>query len=101
MHDSYAWFRLTGKETPEIQAELKKMSSRNQESLTEEEKGWVKLYEESGSMQQVPVRVTTGQEPFLVGAGYLRYRKVYAGADNVLLTRLRNRDAQQPDVMMA
>lgn len=101
VHDSYAWFRLTGKETPEIQAELRKMSSRNQESLTEEEKGWVKLYEESGSMQQVPVRVTTGQEPFLVGAGYLRYRKVYAGADNVLLTRLRNRDAQQPDVMMA
>ncbi|WP_241499289.1 T6SS phospholipase effector Tle1-like catalytic domain-containing protein [Chromobacterium sphagni] len=86
VHDSYAWFRLTGKEEPEILAMLEKMSHQDPNTLSEEEKGWVKLYVESGR-KQVPKGVTGGQEPFSVGAGYLRYRKVYAGADNVLLTR--------------
>lgn len=85
-HDSYAWFRLSGKEEPEILAMLEKMSHQDQSRLSEEERGWVKLYVDSGRTQ-VPKRVTEGQEPFLAGAGYLRYRKVYAGADNVLLTR--------------
>ncbi|AXE35885.1 DUF2235 domain-containing protein [Chromobacterium phragmitis] len=86
VHDSYAWFRLTGKEEPEILAMLEKMSHQDPNSLSEEEKDWVKLYVDSGR-KQIPKAVTGGQEPFSVGAGYLRYRKVYAGADNVLLTR--------------
>jgi hypothetical protein len=37
--------------------------------------------------EKIPRMRTEGREPlFLAKAGYLRYRKVYAGADNVLIS---------------
>ncbi|RQO76005.1 DUF2235 domain-containing protein [Aquitalea sp. FJL05] len=102
VHDSYAWFRITGKESPEILAGLKELSEKKKANgrLTEEEEGWVKLYEDSQGTQ-VPQTVTEGQEPFLIGAGYLRYRKVYAGADSVLLTRLNQRNSPSTETAVA
>ncbi|NWK80066.1 hypothetical protein [Aquitalea sp. LB_tupeE] len=86
----------------EILAGLKELSEKKKANgrLTEEEEGWVKLYEDSHGTQ-VPQTVTPGQEPFLIGAGYLRYRKVYAGADSVLLTRRRQQDPSQAETAQA
>lgn len=30
---------------------------------------------------------TRGREPFLLGAGYLRFRRIYAGGDRLRLTQ--------------
>lgn len=93
---------ITGKETPEILVGLKELSEKKKANgrLSKEEEGWVKLYEDSQGTQ-VPQTVTPGQEPFLIGPGYLRYRKVYAGADSVLLTRRQPQDPTQAETAQA
>ena len=49
-----------------------------------------KMLDDYVRTNQFPRMLTTGREPFELGAfvvaGYLRYRKVYGGSDNVLLT---------------
>ncbi|MDN0074503.1 hypothetical protein QU481_06280 [Crenobacter sp. SG2303] len=97
VHDSLAGFRPTGKDAADALKEMKALAARK-EGLTDEQKGWVKLYEDSKGTQ-LPEGDVDGYEPFQLGASYLRYRKVYAGADNVLLTQLRG--AQLPDVVLA
>ena len=42
---------------------------------------------EFGRTGKIPRTINAGREPFALGrAGYLRYRKIYAGADKVLLS---------------
>jgi len=97
VHDSFAGFRPTGKDTADALKEMKELAARK-DGLTDEQKSWVKLYEDSKGTQ-VPEGDVDGYEPFQFGASYLRYRKVYAGADNVLLTQLRG--TRLSDVMLA
>lgn len=89
VHDSYAWFRLTGKEEPEMLAELEKLSQKPADSLSKTEQEWVARYKETKAAGQaeVPEGTTDGQEWFLVGGGYLHLRRVYAGADDVRLAK--------------
>lgn len=89
VHDSFAWFRIFGKEEHEMLAYLEKLSLRPESQLTKTQKEWVQRYRESkeAGQAQVPKIVTDGQEPFLFGGGYLHFRKVYAGDDKTLLAR--------------
>lgn len=102
VHDSRAWFKLSGLEAGEVEASLKRwvvqyddykaqLSSPMAYSqmpvtspLTTEQEGWVKQYKATG---KVPPMKTKGREPFELGAGYLRFRRVYAGGDSIRLTR--------------
>ena len=51
--------------------------------LTEQQCKWGSYYLQTG---QIPEMSTDGREPAMVGAGYLRYRKIFAGGDNVLIS---------------
>lgn len=51
--------------------------------LTREERKWAKQYLDTG---KVPEMKSDGREPAVAGAGYLRYRKVYAGGDRLLIS---------------
>lgn len=100
VHDSFAWFKITGIEAADLNKEMKRLialkaatewnkihhgrGARFARSLTPEQERWVDEYRRTG--QYAPA-MTTGREPALMGAGYLRFRKVYAGADNWLLTK--------------
>ena len=109
VHDSRAWFKL-------IPAALGG-SPDNEADLREELRGWVKkqrmyeqarstnprmaplltpaqqeaasAFERSGKAETIPRMVNQGREPFTgAKAGYLRYRKVYAGGDSLLLSHV-------------
>lgn len=99
VHDSRAWFKLTGPEAAEVEDRLKKLVRRMKvydeyrqydnrpDPLTPEEREWATEYVLTG---QIPAMKTSGREPAWFGqAGYLRYRKVYAGGDSILISRRR------------
>ncbi len=99
VHDSRAWFKLTGPEAAEVENELKKLVQKMKtydenalydhrpDPLTPEEREWATEYALTG---QVPEMKTGGREPAWFGqAGYLRYRKVYAGGDRILISEHR------------
>lgn len=89
VHDSYAWFRLTGKEEPEMLALLEKKSKLPADQLSKTEQEWVARYKETkaAGRAEIPEITTEGQEWFFVGGGYLHLRRVYAGADDVRLAK--------------
>lgn len=100
IHDSRAWFKLTGWEANEVEAGLKEWSRRYDKllhlginphnrfepsnPLSPEEIDWIEQYRKTG---KIPPMKTQGREPFELGAGYLRYRRIYGGGDRLLLTR--------------
>jgi hypothetical protein len=104
VHDSRAWFKINGTEADDVEGELQKWlrmlkeveddendRKRNRSDdppkscpLTSEQRRLAELYERTG---KVPRMLTGGREPAWSGAGYLRYRKVYAGADRFLISR--------------
>ena len=104
VHDSRAWFKLLGTEAGEVEAELKKWVraydqyqalQRNAMALAlaggyasnpldDKQIKWVEAYKKTG---KIPAMKTEGREPFELGAGYLRLRRVYSGADAWRLTR--------------
>lgn len=101
VHDSHAWFKLTGHEAAEFKAEMEKLVARKRSyeafqaqgmerpgssGLTRIQEEWVKLYLEHG---EYAPKFTEGREKYFLGAGYLRYRRIYGGADKVRLTQLR------------
>ena len=98
VHDSFAWFRISGKEEPQILAMLEQMSRQPADRLSATEQEWVARYNatKAAGQAEVPEDVTAGQEPFWLGGGYLHLRRVYAGADNLRLAR--QRSTSQVDV---
>ncbi|MBV8046881.1 MAG: hypothetical protein JO171_07000, partial [Paludibacterium sp.] len=86
VHDSFAGFRPFGSDVNDARQKLAQLARAVDGGLktSDEEKAWVKEYRERGTL---PNDDPDGFEPMWLGAGYLRYRKVYAGADDVLLTR--------------
>lgn len=110
VHDSHAWFKLTGTESDDVEGELKSWLRQMKEHeentrydghgkphpLTSEQRKWALKYERTG---QVPEEMKSdGREPAWAGAGYLRYRKIYAGADALLIS---NRSPASPEMHLA
>jgi len=100
VHDSRAWFKITGTEAGDVRQELEGWAEEmrrydagersrayqngtGKDPLTEQQCKWVSYYLQTG---QIPEMSTDGREPAMVGAGYLRYRKIFAGGDNVLIS---------------
>ncbi|MEW6098655.1 MAG: hypothetical protein AB1666_05660, partial [Pseudomonadota bacterium] len=50
-----------------------------------QELAWIQHYKATG---RIPEMETRGREPFVLGAGYLRFRRIYAGGDKLRLTHL-------------
>lgn len=108
VHDSRAWFKLMpgSTEAAEVEKELKEWVKlydnytaihKNPvalglaggyvpKPLNDAKIEWVKLYKQTG---KIPPMKTTGREPFELGAGYLRFRRVYSGASHWRLTQLK------------
>ena len=97
VHDSRAWFKLWSLESAEVEPWLKEEVERYKSvrhliedphnihaNLTRAETLWIEHYMRTGKVPEMP---TPGREPFTLGAGYLRFRRVYAGASNLRLTR--------------
>jgi hypothetical protein len=53
--------------------------------LSDDKIEWVKAYKRTG---KIPAMKTSGREPFELGAGYLRFRRVYSGASKWRLTQI-------------
>jgi len=107
VHDSRAWFKLMpgSIEAGDVERELKQwvklydnhIAIQNNpvalglaggyvpKPLNDTKIEWVKLYKQTG---KIPSMKTTGREPFELGAGYLRFRRVYSGASDWRLTQL-------------
>lgn len=108
VHDSRAWFKLMpgSTEAADVEKELKEWVKlydnytaihKNPvalglaggyvpKPLNDARIEWVKLYKQTG---KIPPMKTTGREPFELGAGYLRFRRVYSGASHWRLTQLK------------
>lgn len=98
VHDSRAWFKISGTEADDVEGELQSWLRKLKEyeesfyseshgmayPLTPEQHRWAKVYELT---RKVPRMTTTGREPAWSGAGYLRYRKIYAGGDGLLISQ--------------
>lgn len=110
VHDSRAWFKLwpdgaggSPDNEDEMHALLKswvarrwaaeqarKRNPRARDGLTAEQGRAADLYAQSG---KIPRMDNAGRETYaLARAGYLRYRKVYAGGDTVLLSSVPGQD---------
>lgn len=99
VHDARAAFKIGGVEASEAEAELKKWvvtydrwrtarmahpSGRHAtRPLAKEKIAWVEAYKSTG---KIPPMTTSGREPFVLGGGYLRWRRVYSGSDVWRLT---------------
>jgi hypothetical protein len=102
VHDSRAWFKLAGAESDDVEGELQAWLRKLKEyearkkiegdsvpfPLGRDEYRWAKMYERTG---KVPPMKNGGREPAWSGAGYLRYRKVYAGGDRILISQEEHR----------
>ena len=99
VHDSRAWFKLTAPEAAKVEKELKKLVEKMKaydahapydhrpDPLTPQQREWATEYALTG---RIPEMKTSGREPAWFGqAGYLRYRKVYAGGDPILISEQR------------
>lgn len=116
VHDSHAWFKLTGPEAAEFKEQLDKLVARKKRvdeargqidpprggapaGLTRRQEQWVNLYLTKG---EYAPEFTEGREWYAWGAGYLRYRRVYAGADETRLTQNRRpAERESPELMTA
>ena len=104
IHDSRAWFKLTGPEAAEVEAELKKwvvtydrlkdrgINPHNglepSNPMRPAQVAWVEEYKRT---RKIPAMKTSGREPIELGAGYLRWRRVYDGGDDFMrLTEQQN-----------
>ena len=100
VHDSRAWFKLSGTESDDVMGELQGWAARLDDyeqqkaadfpyghrsmPLSQEQLQWVLRFKATG---KVPVMQTGGREPLMLAqAGYLRYRKIYAGGDKLLIS---------------
>ena len=100
VHDSRAWFKLGGTEADDVVAELQQwvvildLYEEDERAgfpngvrgapLSQEQRTWATQYKATG---RVPEMVTHGREPMMMAqAGYLRYRKIYAGGDRILIS---------------
>jgi hypothetical protein len=96
IHDSRAWFKLTGTEADDVEGELQEwvrkkndygnpqLNGIENDPLTPDQRRWAVEYERTGKIPKMP---TSGREAFN-GAGYLRYRRIYAGGDSMLISRI-------------
>lgn len=117
VHDSRAWFKLVPG-NPDSQDDMEAMlddwykriqraertsqmhhASRdmpNGDGLTDAQRQAAMEFHRT---KQIPRMLTEGREPFLLAkAGYLRYRKVYAGSDRMLISNVRPQKHVPPDV---
>lgn len=112
VHDSRAWFKVDPRgidNEPEMHATLAKwvkqrrfarerneararvidrgsglIQAKVEDGLSDAQRKAADEYAQTG---KIPRMITTGREPFTwAGAGYLRYRKVYAGSDDHLIS---------------
>jgi hypothetical protein len=108
VHDSHAWFKLTGPEAAEFKQKLNQLIAQKEKAearrafqdpflrapssgLTRRQEEWVNLYLTKG---EYAPEFTEGREWYSWGAGYLRYRRVYGGSDETRLTQIRPIDTQ-------
>lgn len=109
VHDSFAWFKLTGTEAADLKKEMLKLVERQRRCesykfgdghpptpLQPEQKKWVDNYLRTG---EFPKEMTAGREFVNFGAGYMRYRKVYGGSNSYMLTEMEN--SAYPDIKTA
>ena len=115
-HDSRAWFKLLPKVmggSPDNEAELRavlrewvekmqaaekarRYNPRVTSGLNAEQRAAADAFARSGKAETIPRMVNQGREPFAgAKAGYLRYRKVYAGGDSILLSHAEPLGVQQ------
>ena len=103
VHDSRAWFKLSGWEASEVEEGLRRCVREYDDYLAQVENArrwndpqptlrfnrkqlaWIQEYKATG---RIPEMETRGREPFVLGAGYLRFRRIYAGGDKLRLTHL-------------
>jgi hypothetical protein len=93
VHDSFAWFKILGPEAAEFKAKMQQLVSVKIKTdkwntanptrpmpkvLSPEQEKWVDMYLKTG---EYPQALTGQREPKFIGAGYLRFRKIYAGGD--------------------
>ncbi len=117
VHDSRAWFKLVPG-NPDSQDDMEAMledwhkriqraerasqmhhagrEMPNGDGLTDAQRQAAMEFHRT---KQIPRMLTEGREPFLLAkAGYLRYRKVYAGSDRMLISNARQPKPKTPDV---
>jgi hypothetical protein len=103
VHDSRAWFKPLGKDIPDLKDEMDKLLVRKQKEreweaayggnpdrnnpyvLSEADRARLKTYEDykdKPNFQDGLEPCKTGREPFWMGGGYLRYRRIYMGSDS-------------------
>jgi hypothetical protein len=124
VHDSHAWFKLGSDfpdNEPELQQHLVKWEARRKRAITEaarqasstdgtrqsspEELDGLtddqrQAAQEFALTKQTPRLITSGRESdelfvFAIRGGYLRFRKIYGGADEYLLSKSHERDAKE------
>ena len=100
VHDSRAWFKLSlsSPESDEVEGLLTQWIREIDESerygfpsegfapaphLTSQQREWAEYYRKTGKVPEMP---TDGREMMAFGAGYLRYRKIFGGGGDVLLS---------------
>lgn len=62
--------------------------------LTPKERDYATYYEKTGKIP--PMHNLGGREPAALGAGYLRFRRIYAGGDDQILADLMRTPSEQP-----
>ncbi|MEJ5220429.1 MAG: DUF2235 domain-containing protein [Tepidiforma sp.] len=104
VHDSRAWFKISGPEAEEWAAELRHIEfgfrlweehiarqcandpgCKRRFLIHHPHYALVKAYRKAG--YRVPPMITQGREPFSLGGGYLRLRRIYSGPDGARLTQ--------------
>jgi len=100
VHDSRAWFKIDplSTESDDVEGLLTQWIREIDESerygfplegfpqvlhLTSQQRQWAEYYRKTGKVPEMP---TDGREMMALGAGYLRYRKIFGGGGDVLLS---------------
>ena len=100
VHDSLAGFLLGWESRDEVMTYLQTlvmrkrilddrsidMSSKRGISLSRQQREYAEYFERTGNIPEM--ESVRGREPTILGGGYFRFRRVYAGADDQLLTIL-------------
>jgi hypothetical protein len=104
VHDSRAWFKPLGNDVPDLQEQMDKLVMRHEKAIE-----WEKEHPNYSANESNPYELTAaekakfnryapykdkanksegldaeskGREPMALGAGYLRYRKIYMGSNH-------------------
>lgn len=81
-------------------AAARKTNARASDGLTTEQREAADAFAQSGKNETIPRMVNAEREPFSgAKAGYLRYRKVYAGSDSMLLSHAQPLESERVEAV--